>query len=85
MVWPEDNLHGDVADEYFGALYTEHAHVQVLVYDVGRGRVVPRGRVLLQSSSDPVVGHGPTPVTRGAQISSHIPGDLWCRFGQAEQ
>ncbi len=46
VVWPEYNLHGDVADAYFAALYPRHAHVQVLVHDVERERVVARGRAI---------------------------------------
>ncbi|MDP8929654.1 MAG: N-acetyltransferase [Actinomycetota bacterium] len=46
VVWPEYNLHGDVSNEYFSALYPQHAHVQVLVYDTERERVVARGRAI---------------------------------------
>ncbi len=46
VVWPEYNLHGDVADEYFTALYPQHAHVQILVYDIDIERVVARGRAI---------------------------------------
>lgn len=47
LVWPEYNLHGDVAGQYFGALFPQHAKVQVLVYDhvvegvVARGKTIP--------------------------------------------
>jgi GNAT superfamily N-acetyltransferase len=46
VVWPEYNLHGDVAAEYFATLYPQHADVQILVYDVERERVVARGRAI---------------------------------------
>ncbi len=46
LVWPEYNLHGDMADRYFGALYPRHAHLQVLVHDAAAGRVVARGRAI---------------------------------------
>lgn len=46
VVWPEYNLHGDVAGQYFAALYPQHAHVQVLIYDAEVDRVVARGRTI---------------------------------------
>ena len=46
VVWPEYNLHGDVAEAYFAALYPQHAHVQILVHDTQRERVVARGRAI---------------------------------------
>ena len=44
VVWPEYNLHGDVAGQYFGALFPEHANVQVLIYDDDVERIVARAR-----------------------------------------
>jgi hypothetical protein len=46
IVWPEYNLHGDVAGEYFGVLFPTYARVQVLVYDRELERVVARGRTI---------------------------------------
>jgi hypothetical protein len=45
-VWPEYNLHGDVAGLYFGALMPRYAHLQVLVCDIRAERVVGRGRTI---------------------------------------
>ena len=46
VVWPAYNLHGDVSSQYFSALYPQHAHVQVLVYDTELERVVARGKAI---------------------------------------
>ncbi len=46
QTWPEYNLHGDVADDYFSVLYPRYAHVQVLVYDLTLEEVVARGRAI---------------------------------------
>jgi hypothetical protein len=43
-VWPEYNLHGDLAGQYFGALVPQHGHLQILVHDCIRDRLVARGR-----------------------------------------
>lgn len=43
-VWPEYNHHGNHSGRYFGALFPEHADLQVLVVDVRIGEVVARGR-----------------------------------------
>src|SRR5215471_13466913 len=45
-LWPEYNLHGDVAGEYFGALFTRFARFQVLVCDAESGELVGRGRTI---------------------------------------
>ena len=44
--WHEYNLHGDVAGEYFSALFPRFARFQVLVWDPGTDRVVARGRTI---------------------------------------
>jgi hypothetical protein len=45
-VWPEYNRHGKHAPTYFGALYPQHAHTQVLLWDRALGRAVARGRTI---------------------------------------
>jgi hypothetical protein len=45
-VWPKYNSHGDVAGEYFGALFPRFADFQVLILDRGSGGVVGRGRTI---------------------------------------
>jgi hypothetical protein len=45
-LWPEYNLHGDVAGEYFGALFPRFARYQVLFWDPEVERVVARGRTI---------------------------------------
>jgi GNAT superfamily N-acetyltransferase len=45
-VWPEYNLHGDVANAYFDVLVPRFARFQILVYDKAIGRVVARGRAI---------------------------------------
>jgi hypothetical protein len=32
-VWPEYNLHANDSPKYFGALYPQHANVQILFFD----------------------------------------------------
>jgi hypothetical protein len=44
--WPEYNLHGDVAGEYFGALFPRFARYQVIFWDPARAQVVARGRTI---------------------------------------
>jgi hypothetical protein len=44
--WPEYNLHGDVAGEYFGALVPRFARYQVILWDPKQERVVARGRTI---------------------------------------
>jgi hypothetical protein len=44
--WPEYNLHGDVAGEYFGALFPRFARYQVIFWDAEAARVVARGRTI---------------------------------------
>lgn len=46
IVWPEYNLHGDVAGESFGVLFPTYARVQVLVYGGEVERVVARGKTI---------------------------------------
>ncbi|MGO9557959.1 MAG: N-acetyltransferase [Acidimicrobiales bacterium] len=45
-VWPEYNLHGNHTASYFGALFPQHARLQVLVFDKSTERVVARGRTI---------------------------------------
>lgn len=45
-VWPEYNHHGNNAARYFGALFPEHADLQLLVVDARAGEVVARGRTI---------------------------------------
>ena len=45
-LWPEYNHHGNLAGSYFGALFPEHAGLQVLVVDERSGAVVARGRTI---------------------------------------
>lgn len=45
-LWPEYNLHGDVADEYFSVLAPRFARFQIVVYDAAVERVVGRGRTI---------------------------------------
>jgi GNAT superfamily N-acetyltransferase len=45
-VWPEYNLHGEVADRYFSALLDRFAPLQFLVIDVSTGAAVARGRTI---------------------------------------
>jgi GNAT superfamily N-acetyltransferase len=45
-VWPEYNLHGNDTGSYFGALFPQHAHLQVLFFDRTAERVVARGRTI---------------------------------------
>ena len=45
-VWPEYNNHGNHTSRYFGALFPQHAHLQVLLYDGSLDRVVGRGRTI---------------------------------------
>lgn len=44
--WPEYNNHGNHVPRYFGALYPNHADLQVLVLDVRTDEVVGRGRTI---------------------------------------
>ena len=44
--WHEYNLHGDVAGQYFGALFPRFARFQVLFWDPRIDRVVARGRTI---------------------------------------
>lgn len=39
-LWPEYNLHGDVADRYFGVLLERYARFQLLVWDDAAERIV---------------------------------------------
>ena len=45
-IWPEYNLHGNHTERYFGALFPQHARLQVLVCDRSTNRVVARGRTI---------------------------------------
>jgi hypothetical protein len=45
-VWPEYNLHANDSPKYFGALYPQHANVQILFFDEDVKRVVARGRTI---------------------------------------
>lgn len=45
-VWPEYNNHANHIGRYFGALYPEHAALQVLVVDQRDQSVVARGRTI---------------------------------------
>lgn len=45
-VWPEYNLHGAHAPEYFGALFSRFAHLQALVVDVRSDILVARARTI---------------------------------------
>lgn len=44
--WPEYNNHGNHVPRYFGALYPNHADLQVLVLDVRTDEVIARGRTI---------------------------------------
>jgi GNAT superfamily N-acetyltransferase len=43
-LWPEYNHHGNDAGLYFGALFPDHADLQVLVVERASGEAVARGR-----------------------------------------
>ncbi|HTW19398.1 MAG TPA: hypothetical protein VME70_04200 [Mycobacteriales bacterium] len=45
-LWPEYNLYGNHAPRYFGALFPQHADVQLLVIDTRTEAVVARGRTI---------------------------------------
>ncbi len=45
-VWPEYNFHGETSSRVFDALVPEYAHLQVLLYDQERERVVARGKTI---------------------------------------
>ena len=45
-VWPEYNNHGNDSGSYFGALFPQHAHVQILLFDRSTEQVVARGRTI---------------------------------------
>ncbi len=45
-LWPEYNHHGNYAGNDFGALFPQHADLQVLVIDDDLGEVVARGRTI---------------------------------------
>ncbi len=45
-LWPEYNHHGNHAGSYFGALFPQHADLQVLIVDDGLDEVVARGRTI---------------------------------------
>ena len=43
---PEYNNHGNDSGSYFGALFPQHAHVQILLFDRSTEQVVARGRTI---------------------------------------
>jgi GNAT superfamily N-acetyltransferase len=45
-VWPEYNHHGNHAGRYFGALFPEHADLQLLVVEQATNEVIARGRTI---------------------------------------
>jgi hypothetical protein len=45
-LWPEYNQHGNHTGRYFGALFPQHADLQVLLTDRRSGRLVARGRTI---------------------------------------
>ena len=45
-LWPEYNQHGNDAGEYFGALFPQYAHLQILLFDASTEQVVARGRTI---------------------------------------
>jgi GNAT superfamily N-acetyltransferase len=45
-VWPVYNMHGNNTGRYFGALFPQHAHLQVLFTDQRSGRIIGRGRTI---------------------------------------
>jgi hypothetical protein len=45
-VWPEYNNHGIHTGKYFGSLFPQHSHLQVLVQDEATERVIARGRTI---------------------------------------
>lgn len=45
-LWPEYNHHGNHSGKYFGALFPQHADLQVLVVDDRVDEVVARGRTI---------------------------------------
>jgi GNAT superfamily N-acetyltransferase len=45
-VWPEYNNHGNHTSSYFGALFPQHAHLQILLLDRRTEQVVARGRTM---------------------------------------
>src|SRR6516225_7036459 len=45
-LWPEYNMHGDVAGDYFGALVPRFSHLQFLLYSQPEGRALARGRCI---------------------------------------
>jgi hypothetical protein len=45
-VWPEYNNHGNDSATYFGALFPQHAHLQILLFDRSAEVVVARGRTI---------------------------------------
>jgi hypothetical protein len=45
-LWPEYNHHGNDAGLYFGALFPEHADLQVLVVERASGEVIARGQTI---------------------------------------
>jgi GNAT superfamily N-acetyltransferase len=45
-LWPEYNGHGNNTGRYFGSLFPDHAHFQVLFVDRRSDRLVARGRTI---------------------------------------
>lgn len=46
QVWPEYNHHGNHSGKYFGALYPQHADLQILIVDALTAEVIARGRTI---------------------------------------
>jgi GNAT superfamily N-acetyltransferase len=45
-VWPVYNMHGNHTGQYFGALFPQYAHLQVLFTDQRSGGIIGRGRTI---------------------------------------
>jgi GNAT superfamily N-acetyltransferase len=45
-VWPEYNMHGNHTPQYFGTLFRQHPHLQLLFTDQRSGRIIGRGRTI---------------------------------------
>lgn len=45
-VWPEYNIHGDIADLYWARYFTEFARFQIMLYDQEKGQILASGRTL---------------------------------------
>jgi hypothetical protein len=58
-VWPEYNLHGDIADLYWKRFFTEFPRFQIVLYDQERDDILASGRTIPGVWDGTVEGLGP--------------------------